>query len=103
MIIGQVKKFITTFPLEALIWLSAFIALACVDPSTTEHVAICPFSYFGITICPGCGLGRSIAWLLHGSLWNSVRLHPLGIFAVAVLTHRIFKLIHNHSNHIWQK
>ena len=96
MIIEQVKRFVTKFPLEAVIWMSGLIALAFVDPSQTSHVTICPIAYFGFDFCPGCGLGRSIAWLFHGSLKNSFSAHPLGIVTLVVLVHRIIQLINNH-------
>ena len=103
MIIEQAKRFFRKFPLEALIWLSALVALTLVDPSQASHVTICPIAYFGFDFCPGCGLGRSIAWLFHGSVSNSLNAHPLGIVTVAVLIHRIVQLTNNHLNSIWQK
>ncbi|MGC3942993.1 MAG: DUF2752 domain-containing protein [Chryseolinea sp.] len=96
MIIEQVKRLVTKFPLEAVIWMSGLIALAFVDPSQTSHVTICPIAYFGFDFCPGCGLGRSIAWLFHGSVTKSLSAHPLGIVTLAVLIHRIIQLINNH-------
>gem|GEM_PF-689017 len=95
-IIEQVKRFVAKFPLEAAIWTLGLIALAFVDPSQTSHVTICPIAYFGFDFCPGCGLGRSIAWLFHGSVTQSLGTHPLGIVTLAVLVHRIFQLIRNH-------
>jgi hypothetical protein len=101
--IAQYKQFVAKFPLEAIIWISGIIALAFVDPSQTAHATICPIGYFGYDFCPGCGLGRSIAWLFHGSLEKSVSVHPLGIVVLAVLVRRIFQLTNNHLNSIWQK
>jgi len=83
--------------------MSGLAALACMDPGSTAHVSLCPIGYFGYEFCPGCGLGRSIAWVFHGSLENSLRVHPLGIITLAVLAHRIVQLTHNHLNSIWQK
>jgi hypothetical protein len=103
MLIEQYIKFVWKFPLEAIIWISGLFALAFVDPSRTAHATICPIGYFGYDFCPGCGLGRSISWLFHGSLQNSVSLHPLGIVVLAVLVHRIFQLTKNYFNSIWQK
>lgn len=103
MYIEKVKRFATEFPLEALIWTSALIALTFVDPSRADHVTICPIAWLGFDFCPGCGLGRSIAWLFHGSLSDSLRTHPLGVVTLAVLVHRIYRLSNNHINHLWQK
>lgn len=103
MIIEQAKRFFRKFPPEAVIWLSALVALAFVDPSQASRVTICPVAYFGYDFCPGCGLGRSIAWLFHGSVSNSLSTHPLGIVTVAILIHRIVQLTNNHLNSIWQK
>lgn len=101
--IERYKHFIAKFPIEAIIWMSGLIALAFVDPGVTSHATICPVGYFGYDFCPGCGLGRSIAWLFHGSLRNSVSMHPLGIVVAVVLVHRIIQLTNNHLNSLWQK
>jgi len=47
----------------------------------------------GITWCPGCGLGHSIAFLLHGDLRNSFHAHWLGVPALIIILYRIFDLI----------
>jgi hypothetical protein len=78
---------------EALIWMAAIIFLTLTVPSESTHFTICPFSAMGIDFCPGCGLGRSVSFLLHGDITNSLSVHPLGIFALIVLTTRIISLI----------
>jgi hypothetical protein len=98
MLIEQVKRFISGFPLEALIWFSALVALAFADPSNASHITLCPIANLGFEFCPGCGLGRSITWLLHGSLINSLKMHPLGVITVFILVHRIIQLAKNHLN-----
>ena len=84
-------KSIRTFPHEALVWISALIALSIYYPSG-EHVSLCPLYQLGIEFCPGCGLGRSISYALHGEIMTSLSTHPLGIFAVIVLSLRIIRL-----------
>src|SRR6478735_5876220 len=101
MLIAQVKQFVTKFPREAAIWISGLVALAFLDPAHTSHVTICPIALLGFDFCPGCGLGRSISWLFHGSLQDSLRMHPLGIVALSVLVHRIILLTNHHINSIW--
>lgn len=80
------------FPWEALFWLAALISLALTDPSP-HAFSLCPFHALGFSFCPGCGLGRSISMLAHGEFTESFHMHPLGIFAVIVLTSRVFKLL----------
>ncbi len=47
----------------------------------------------GISWCPGCGLGHSIAFLLHGNIYNSLHAHWLGIPALLIILYRIANLI----------
>ncbi|WP_242689299.1 DUF2752 domain-containing protein [Pedobacter sp. SYSU D00535] len=46
----------------------------------------------GFSWCPGCGLGRSIIFLLHGELLASLNLHYFGLPALAILVLRIYTL-----------
>jgi hypothetical protein len=80
-------------PWEAVIWTCGLVYLACIDPRVTHHLTICPLRLLGFEHCPGCGLGLSISYLLHGDLAGSWNTHPLGIFALPVLVWRIFSLI----------
>lgn len=77
-------------PFEALIWICGLSALAMWSGET--HFTLCPLKNAGLDICPGCGLGRSIALLFHGEFAASLRAHPLGLFAVIVLSFRIVNL-----------
>jgi hypothetical protein len=47
----------------------------------------------GITWCPGCGLGHSIAYFMHGDIYHSFHAHWLGIPAFFIICHRIYVLI----------
>jgi hypothetical protein len=47
----------------------------------------------GITWCPGCGLGHSISFLLHGDIKNSFHAHWIGVPALVIIAHRIYVLI----------
>ncbi len=75
---------------EATFWLSGFIFLAMIDPSKA-HLSLCPLHYLNV-YCPGCGLGRSITYLLRGEVVDSFQTHPLGGVATLVLVHRILQL-----------
>lgn len=88
--------FLKHFPLEAVAWLTALIFLAVYAPSRDTHFTLCPLATRGLDFCPGCGLGRSISCLFHGQVMESFNAHPLGIFAVIVLTLRITRLINKH-------
>lgn len=79
---------------EAIIWLVALIALAIMDP-TKQHVTLCPIGMMGFDFCPGCGLGHSIGYLFRGEWVLSWQTHPLGFFAVGMLSYRIVTIILN--------
>ncbi len=81
-----------SFPIEAVIWTVALLVLALSDPAGT-HIAICPLQRLGVDFCPGCGLGRSVTLLFHGEVTRSFAAHPLGIFAVIVLSLRVVTLL----------
>lgn len=77
---------------EAWMWMFGLLFLACVTPSGDPHYSLCLFKNLGISFCPGCGLGRSISFLLHGQVLQSIHAHPLGIIALAILMRRIVVL-----------
>ncbi len=79
---------------EAFIWIAALLILGFSDPGG-HHYTLCPFHNLGIGFCPGCGLGRSITFFFHGMIAESFRLHPLGIPAVFLFIHRIYKVFRN--------
>lgn len=83
------------FPLEALTWTIGLVTLAFLDPHVSHH-SICPLKNLGFDFCPGCGLGRSIAYLMDGELRMSFITHPLGAVVFVSLVFRIFELIKNH-------
>jgi hypothetical protein len=87
-------------PWEALVWMTGLLGLAFYSPEDSEHIVLCPVSRLGFTFCPGCGLGRSIAHFFHGNIPESLSTHPLGIFAVIILSYRIIALTKQYYN-IW--
>src|SRR5688572_10139926 len=83
-------KRIGRLPWEAIIWLSGLVALAIFKPENDAHFTLCPLNNLGFDFCPGSGLGRSISFFFHGEVYQSLKTHPLGIFAVTVLSFRTF-------------
>lgn len=84
-------SYLKTFPLEALVWVAGLAGLSLYYPSG-QHISLCPLYHLGFDFCPGCGLGRAISYFFHGEIFKSLETHPLGIFAVIVLSLRIIKL-----------
>ncbi|MFI5251790.1 MAG: DUF2752 domain-containing protein [Bacteroidota bacterium] len=78
---------------EAWIWLLALLYMGLMNPTADSHFSLCLFKNLGFKYCPGCGLGHSISFLLHGQFAQSFHSHPLGIAAVPILIHRIITLI----------
>lgn len=77
--------------LELIIWVAVLVVLMLPMPQE-QHFTLCPLQNLGIEHCPGCGLGRSCNMALHGNILESLKMHPLGIFAVVVIVFRIFSL-----------
>ncbi|MDH5399379.1 MAG: DUF2752 domain-containing protein [Cyclobacteriaceae bacterium] len=88
-----------SFPREAWYWIIAIAALALYMPDTDTHIVICPLKLVGFDHCPGCGLGRAIAFALKGELKVSLGMHPLGIPGLLIILHRIYYLIYKHLKH----
>jgi len=82
-----------SFNLEAIVWIGALLFLAFSDPNANQHYNLCIFKIFGFDHCPGCGLGHSISYLLHGDFNRSLEAHPMGLPALFILTGRIATLI----------
>lgn len=85
--------------LEAIVWTSALVWLALIDPIGGSHLTFCPLKNLGIEWCPGCGLGMAVSWALHGELVESFRHHVLGVPAILVLGWRITALGRNAWKH----
>jgi hypothetical protein len=78
---------------EAVVWLSGLVLLACMNPSDDSHLSLCPLKNLGMAWCPGCGLGHSISYFFHGNILMSLKCHVLGIPTVFILTARSFSLL----------
>ena len=58
---------------EATIWIIALAALAVFNPyAPGKHFTLCILSHLGFDWCPGCGIGHSISFLLHGDFQSSL-------------------------------
>ena len=81
--------------LEPFVWIGALVYFALIDPSASTSLSICPLHNLGFQYCPGCGLGRSISFLLHGDILSSIQTHLLGIPAALVLGGRTISILAN--------
>ena len=79
--------------LEAIMWSVALIYLMFINPYELNHFSFCLFNIIGIDFCPGCGIGRSISMIYHGDVLGSLKMHPLGIFALTMIFYRIISLL----------
>ena len=84
---------VRTAPREAIIWMVGLAAMAAADPTAPPLLDLCLFDALGVSFCPGCGLGHSIAWFARGEIAASFQAHPLGVPAVGLLLYRIVHLI----------
>jgi hypothetical protein len=67
----------------SLTWTLALIALYFMG----EGPSLCLFKWIGFDHCPGCGLGRSVHLLLHGSFTESFNAHLLGLPATLAIAY----------------
>ena len=95
----MISHFFRILPIELVALLGGLIFLAFLDPSQTSGITICPLKLLGFNHCPGCGLGRSVAFLLRGNIGGSLNAHILGPFAFVVIVHRITVLARNLFHH----
>ncbi|MDP2208845.1 MAG: DUF2752 domain-containing protein [Bacteroidota bacterium] len=93
---------------EPIIWFVALLWLGLSDPHANTNFSLCPLKNTGINDCPGCGLGRSVSYALHGEFSQSFHIHFLGIPTIIILTFRVCSLLSTkffnpHSIHHKQK
>ncbi|MDY0075831.1 MAG: DUF2752 domain-containing protein [Bacteroidales bacterium] len=87
---------------EGFFWLTALVLLALMSPAL-DAPSLCAFRWLGIESCPGCGLGHSISAAFHGQFAASFDYHPLGIFALLVLSFRSFSVFKSYFLYQKQK
>src|SRR5690625_6430576 len=76
------KAFLLHFEWVALL---AMLLLATTLDPTSSGPSYCLLKQLGSELCPGCGLGRSMALAAQGSYQASIQMHPMGIIAIPVL------------------
>jgi lipoprotein signal peptidase len=91
----KVKQHWKFVGLEASIWILGLLYLIFIHSPAETHFTICPLSNLGFEFCPGCGLGNSISYLFRGDFVSSFHSHPLGIFALIIISFRIITIIKN--------
>ncbi len=82
---------------EWIILAAGLILMAFLDP-LSQAESFCPVHRFGFDLCPGCGLGKSIAHTFRGEFSASLQAHPAGILAVAIITSRIATIFYRNYN-----
>jgi len=82
---------------EWIILAGGLILMAVLDP-LSQAESFCPVHRFGFDVCPGCGLGKSIAYTFRGEFSASLQAHPAGMFAVAIITSRIGSIFYRNYN-----
>jgi hypothetical protein len=91
--INKALSFFRFINLEAAVWICGLIFLMILPTGSEPHFSLCPFKNIGISFCPGCGLGKSIHCLFILDFKSSFAAHPLGLFALIIITGRIIGLI----------
>jgi Protein of unknown function (DUF2752) len=77
---------------EAFFWSIALLLLALIPLQNLP--SLCIAKQIGFLPCIGCGIGHSIQAAFRGNIQESWQWHPMGIFAILILLHRIFTLTH---------
>ena len=91
-LVKYILKFIKTPWFEAVLWLIALLYLLVYNPFQQSEFSFCVLDNLGFEHCPGCGLGRSISYLLHGEIAAAWETHKMGMFALVAITFRIIQI-----------
>lgn len=82
---------------EWIALLSGLLLMIFLDPYSQDP-SICPIDRIGFDFCPGCGLGKSIAFAARGNIEASIQSHPLGLMAVIVIIVRVGSIFKRNFN-----
>jgi hypothetical protein len=91
----KLQKIWSVIGFEAVVWILGLFFLIFIHSPGERHFTICPLANLGFEFCPGCGLGNSISYIFRGDFIESFHSHPLGIFALIIITSRIISIINN--------
>ncbi|MCC6176859.1 MAG: DUF2752 domain-containing protein [Chloroflexi bacterium] len=82
-VIGRAARLLPYVRPATVAALALLVGLVVPPEAMTAGPSFCPFKVMTGLPCPGCGLTRSVVFLLHGDLTASLYFHPLGIVTVA--------------------
>lgn len=74
---------------------AGLVAMAAMNPYIDNGTSWCLFEIFGITFCPGDGLGHSIAFFVRGDFIHAVEANLMGPVTVTVIVSRVLYLVYN--------
>ncbi len=75
-----------------VILISGYFFLYNFSSSLSGHT-ICIFKRIVSLPCPACGSTRATLLLLHGEIWSSILLNPLGVITNSIILLSIFWMI----------
>ncbi|MFP5039713.1 DUF2752 domain-containing protein [Parasediminibacterium sp. JCM 36343] len=78
--------------LELLFFILALVVLYFMKVDANAP-SLCFFKWLGLSHCPGCGIGHSMRYALHGEFKKSFLHHPFGILAIIIILYRIIQLL----------
>lgn len=99
---GEPFKYYFFLHFEWIVLLSGLLLMFFLDPST-QAASFCPIDWLGFDFCPGCGLGKSVAFAARGEFSASLESHPLGFFAIAIIIGRVGSIFRRNYNLIKEK
>jgi hypothetical protein len=94
-LLKKLQKSWSLIGFEAVVWIIGLVFLILIHTPGETHFTICPLANLGFEFCPGCGLGNSISYIFRGDFIESFHAHPLGIFALIIISSRIISIINN--------
>lgn len=68
--------------LELMFWISSLVYLSVINPNSNSNYSFCIYKFLGFKWCPGCGIGKSISFLIHGNISESFKSHWFWFFCI---------------------
>lgn len=99
---GEPFKYYFFLHFEWIVLLAGLLLMALLDPFG-QAASLCPIDRLGFDFCPGCGLGKSVAFAARGDLTASLQSHPLGVLAILVIVARIGSIFRRNYNFTKEK